>query len=91
MDKMKVPFCARMMIIKVPFRAKIVRINFLIRRKRKICPVEVKSGLYRKHSSLDKFRNRFKGKTGQPYILYMKDILIKEDVVHLPIYMTMFL
>ena len=28
----------------------------------------------RKHSSLDKFRNRFKGKSGQPYILYTKDI-----------------
>ena len=29
-----------------------MEIDFLIRKKRKICPVEVKSGVYRKHSSL---------------------------------------
>ena len=68
-----------------------MEIDFLIRRKRRICPVEVKSGAYRRHSSLDKFRKRFGGKIGQPYILYSKDILMKEDVVHLPVYMAMFL
>lgn len=68
-----------------------MEIDFLIRKKRKICPVEVKSGVYRKHSSLDKFKNKFKGKIGQAYILYTKDIFIKEDVVHLPLYMAMFL
>lgn len=68
-----------------------MEIDFLIRQKRKICPIEVESGTYRKHSSLDKFRNKFKGKIGQPYILYTKDILIKENVIHLPIYMAMFL
>ena len=68
-----------------------MEIDFLIRKKRKICPIEVKSGTYRKHSSLDKFRSKFKGKIGQAYILYTKDILIKEDVIHLPLYMAMFL
>lgn len=68
-----------------------MEIDFLIRKGRKICPIEVKSGGYRKHSSLDKFMSRFRGKIGQPYILYTKDILIKENVVHLPIYMAMFL
>jgi len=68
-----------------------MEIDFLIRKKRKICPVEVKSGGYRKHSSLDKFRNRFGGKLGQSYILYTKDIMVKEGVIHLPIYMAMFL
>ena len=68
-----------------------MEIDFLIRQKRKICPIEVKSGTYRKHSSLDKFRNKFKGKIGQAYILYTKDILITENVIHLPIYMAMFL
>jgi len=68
-----------------------MEIDFLIRKGRKICPIEVKSGGYRKHSSLDKFMSRFRGKIGQPYILYTKDILIKENVVHLPIYMVMFL
>ena len=68
-----------------------MEIDFLIRKQRKICPVEVKSGGYRKHSSLDKFRNKFGGKIGQPYILYTKDLLVKDGVVHLPIYMAMFL
>lgn len=68
-----------------------MEIDFLIRKGRKICPIEVKSGGYRKHSSLDKFMSRFRGKIGQPYILYTKDILIKENVVHLPIYMARFL
>ncbi len=68
-----------------------MEIDFLIRKKRKICPIEVKSGGYRKHSSLDKFQSKFKGKIGQAYILYTKDIAVKDDVVHLPIYMAMFL
>ena len=68
-----------------------MEIDFLIRRKRKICPVEVKSGAYRQHSSLDKFRTKFEGKIGQSYILYTKDVLIKDDVIHLPVYMAMFL
>lgn len=68
-----------------------MEIDFLIRKKRKICPVEVKSGMYRKHSSLDKFRNKFSNRIGEPYILYTKDILVKENVIHLPVYMAMFL
>lgn len=72
-------------------RANHMEIDFLIRKKRKICPVEVKSGAYRAHSSLDKFKTKFKGRIGQPYILYTKDLMIKEDVIHLPVYMAMFL
>ncbi len=68
-----------------------MEIDFLIRQKRKICPVEVKSGAYRAHSSLDKFRTKFKGKIGQPYVLYTKDVMVKEEVIHLPLYMAMFL
>ena len=68
-----------------------MEIDFLIRKGKRICPVEVKSGVYRKHSSLDKFRNKFSGKIGQPYILYTKDILVKDGVIHLPIYFSLFL
>lgn len=68
-----------------------MEIDFLIRKGKKICPVEVKSGVYRKHSSLDKFRKKFSGKIGESYILYAKDILVKDDVIHLPIYFAMFL
>lgn len=51
-----------------------MEIDFPIRQGKRICPVEVKSGAYRKHSSLDKFRNKFSGKIGESYILYTKDI-----------------
>ena len=68
-----------------------MEIDFLIRKGEKICPVEVKSGVYRKHSSLDKFRNKFSGKIGESYILYTKDILVKDGVIHLPIYFVLFL
>lgn len=68
-----------------------MEIDFLVRKNKKVCPVEVKSGAYRRHSSLDKFITRFSGKIGQPYLLYTKDIMIKDGVVHLPLYFAMFL
>ena len=68
-----------------------MEIDFLIRQGKRICPVEIKSGVYRKHSSLDKFRNKFSSKIGKCYILYTKDILVKDGVIHLPIYFSLFL
>lgn len=68
-----------------------IEIDFLIRRNGKICPVEVKSGNYRSHSSLDKFRKKFGKRLGKSYILYTKDVMIKDDIIHLPVYMSMFL
>ncbi|NLL94908.1 MAG: ATP-binding protein [Thermoplasmatales archaeon] len=65
-----------------------MEIDFLVRIGRKVCPVEVKSSNHRKHSSLDKFMQKFKGRVGQPYILYPKDLMVKDGVVHLPIYMA---
>ncbi len=68
-----------------------LEIDFLIGKGSKVCPVEVKSSAYTKHSSLDKFMGKFKGRYGQPYIIYTKDLHVKEGIVHLPIYMAMFL
>lgn len=31
---------------------------------------------------------KFKGRIGQPYILYSKNLLIKDGIAHLPIYMA---
>jgi len=72
-------------------RKKSMEIDFLININNKICPIEVKSSAYRAHSSLDKFRTKFSEKIGQSYILYTKDVMIKEGVVHLPLYMAAFL
>jgi predicted AAA+ superfamily ATPase len=68
-----------------------IEIDFLVKIDKKICPIEVKSSGYSAHSSLDKFVTKFKGKVGQPYILYTKDLQVKDGIVHLPIYMAMFL
>lgn len=72
-------------------RANHMEIDFLITMGKKIAPIEVKSGDYRSHISLDKFQNKFSTKLNTPYILYTKDVLIKDDIIHLPIYMGMFL
>ena len=68
-----------------------MEIDFLIRREGKISPVEVKSAAYQHHASLDKFIRKFSGRIGTPYILYTKDVMEKNGIVHLPLYMTSFL
>lgn len=65
-----------------------MEIDFLIAEGKKISPVEVKSGDYRSHSSLDKFRKHFSSITGNSYILYTKDVMIKDGIIHLPLYMA---
>jgi predicted AAA+ superfamily ATPase len=72
-------------------RANDIKIDFLVKRKNKICPVEVKSSSYTKHTSLDKFVGKFAGSIGQPYLLHTEDIAIKDNIVCIPIYMAMFL
>ena len=68
-----------------------MEIDFLISEEKKIAPIEVKSGNYKSHSSLDKFRSRFSTNISKSYILYPKDVMEKDDVLHLPLYMAMFL
>ena len=34
---------------------------------------------------------KFKGRYNQPYILYTKDIMEKDGILHLPVYMALFL
>lgn len=68
-----------------------MEIDFLITENKKIAPLEVKSGNYRSHSSLDKFRKKFSSKIGNAYILYSKDVMAKDGIIHLPLYMAMFL
>jgi len=65
-----------------------MEIDFLITEGKKIAPVEVKSGIYRSHSSLDKFRRHFSSVIGNSYILYTKDVMIKDGIIHLPLYMA---
>ena len=68
-----------------------MKIDFLISENKKIAPIEVKSNNYTSHSSLDKFKTKFSSKIGNSYILYSKDVMIKDGIIHLPFYMAMFL
>ena len=65
-----------------------IEIDFLIRDRKKICPIEVKSGDYKKHTSLDRFGTKFSDKVGNKYIIYLKDLLKDKDVICIPVYMT---
>ena len=56
-----------------------------------ICVEKVKSANYRSHASLDKFRTKFASKIENAYILYTKDVMEKDGILHLPVYMAMFL
>ena len=68
-----------------------MEIDFLITEKKKIAPIEVKSGSYKTHKSLDKFKKKFSSKISNSYILYTRDVQIKDDIIHMPVYMAMFL
>ncbi|MBR6057290.1 MAG: ATP-binding protein [Victivallales bacterium] len=66
-------------------------IDFLLSRENKICPIEVKSSGYRRHASLDAFYDKFSSRIKERYLIYTKDFRKDQDVVMLPVYMTMFL
>lgn len=68
-----------------------MEIDFLITDGKKISPIEVKSSNYKSHSSLDKFNAKFSSKLGKSYILYPKDVNVLNGIIHLPLYMAMFL
>ncbi len=66
-------------------------IDFLLARKNKICPIEVKSSGYKTHASLDAFTVKFSDRILQRYLVYTKDLRKDGDIVCMPIYMAMFL
>ncbi|MDE7374383.1 MAG: AAA family ATPase [Odoribacter sp.] len=63
-------------------------IDFLLSRKDKICPIEVKSSGYNSHKSLDKFQEKFSARILSRYLLYTKDLRKDKDIFCLPAYMT---
>ena len=68
-----------------------MEIDFIIVQDEKLNPIEVKSGLYKKHTSIDRFKKKFNKKVGTRYILHTKDLKVEGDIVYLPLYMAMFL
>ena len=67
------------------------KIDFLVVKRNKVCPIEVKSSGYNTHASIDEFANKFSSKIGQRYLVYTKDLRKDGDIICMPIYMTMFL
>ncbi len=68
--------------------AKHYEIDFIMSRRGKVCPVEVKSSGYKAHKSLDKFQDKFSERIQHRYLLYTKDVRKEEDITCLPVYMT---
>lgn len=66
-------------------------IDFLLARKNKVCPIEVKSSGYSTHASLDAFFMKYPDRILDQYLVYSKDIKKEKGVQYLPFYMTMFL
>ena len=66
-------------------------IDFLLARKNKICPIEVKSSGYKSHTSMDKFSEKYSNRILWKYLVYTKDYCKDHDLFCLPIYMTPFL
>jgi predicted AAA+ superfamily ATPase len=67
------------------------KIDFLLSRKNKICPIEVKSSGYRSHASLDRFIEKFRSRISEKYLVYTKDLRKENDIVMLPMYMVQFI
>lgn len=66
-------------------------IDFLISKKNKICPIEVKSSGYNTHKSLDMFSEKYSGRILEKYLVYTKDLKKDSDVLMMPVYMLPFL
>ncbi|MGM9843921.1 MAG: ATP-binding protein [Muribaculaceae bacterium] len=73
-----------------------MEIDFLIRKRdvttrHNIVPVEVKSTSRYTHTSLDKFCIKYSEYVSTPYVLHSGDVMNKEGVIYLPLYMAMLL
>ena len=66
-------------------------IDFMIVKKKKICPIEVKSSGYTSHKSFDYLIKKYQLKLEDRYIIYTKDLKYQYGITYIPLYMTMLL
>lgn len=66
-------------------------VDFLITERGKICPIEVKSGNYRTHKSLDLFSDKFRRCIRDKYVVHIKDYKWENGIHYIPVYMVPFL
>ena len=69
-----------------------IEIDFIIsnnsKTKYKMYPIEVKSGTNYSIESLLKFREKYKNRIGECYIIHPRNLTIKDDILCIPPYMT---
>ncbi len=66
-------------------------IDFMFSSGDKIDPIEVKSGNYREHKSLDVFCDKFSGRIKDKYVVHTKDYKWENGIHYMPVYMIPFL
>lgn len=66
-------------------------IDFILSVGNKINPVEVKSGNYKSHKSLDVFCDKYSSRIKDKYIVHTKDYKWEKGIHYLPVYMVPFL
>lgn len=66
----------------------VMEIDFLIRKDKKVVPIEAKSGKESDAKSLINFKKKFTNKIGLQYLLYDGDIKRDGEVIFLPYYMA---
>lgn len=70
-----------------------MEIDFIIsnnsKLKYKIFPIEVKSGKKYATTSLVRFKEKYKARIGECYIIHPRNFMIKDDIICIPPYMTM--
>ena len=66
-------------------------IDFILSVGNKIAPLEVKSGNYRGHKSLDVFCDRYSSRIGDKYVVHVKDYNWENGIHYLPVYMVPFI
>lgn len=72
-----------------------IEIDFIIsnnsKTKYKMYPIEVKSGTRYSTVSLLKFREKYRRRIGECYIIHPRNLMVKDEILCIPPYMTMFL
>ena len=66
-------------------------IDFILARKNKIVPLEIKSSGYKTHKSLDVFTEKFSDRILERYLVYTKDMKKDKDIFCIPVYMVPYL
>ncbi len=66
-------------------------VDFLLARRNRVVPVEVKSAISSRHASLDRFIGRYHRMVRSSVVVHSRDLRVDGDITYLPVYMVPFL